>query len=356
MAADTEEKLGFAPDRPVAIGVSGGRLRIAFMHPDMVRFFGPAWQMPVGAGTPEGDEQIVVMAQGADDRRIHLYPMDPRFRESVNAIAADNDLMYPGQDVSDWNTYEGFGTRMSETLLLGLGYFSDDELEYRRKRNLPLPPPSLWVSSNMRRPFALVGNAIASMRTLRDGHLGAKVQDHLGRRTFKGLRLVCTGSIPQGGFSSSSAVTVATKNAINSLFEFDIPPDLLVHLACQAEYGTGVRAGSLDQATEQKGRPGQGTLISSNPRDNYRIIGTYPVPTDRFRVIFPYSVERNRGAWRWSWGMYAENRRPGHPADVHTDPQDDRQGRRDRRHPDAPPPGEPISSSGSRTTSWPTGR
>jgi hypothetical protein len=101
-------------------------------------------------------------------------------------------------------------------------------------------------------------------------------------------------------------VTLATKNAVNGLFEMGIPPDLLVHLACQAEYGTGVRAGSLDQATEQKGRAGQGTLISSNPRDNYRILATYPVPSDRFQIIFPYSVERDRSAWRWSWGSYAE--------------------------------------------------
>jgi hypothetical protein len=62
----------------------------------------------------------------------------------------------------------------------------------------------------------------------------------------------------------------------------------------------------LDQATEQKGRTGQGTLISSNPRDNYRIIGTFPVPADRFHIVFPYSVERDRSAWRWSWGAYAE--------------------------------------------------
>ena len=68
------------------------------------------------------------------------------------------------------------------------------------------------------------------------------------------MRLVSTGNIPQGGFSSSSAVTVATKNAINALFDLQISPDVLVHLACQAEYGTGVRAGSLDQATEQKGQ------------------------------------------------------------------------------------------------------
>ncbi len=171
-------------------------------------------------------------------------------------------------------------------------------------------PASLWVSSNMRRPFALVGNAIASLRTLREGNLGGKVQSFLGREGFRGLRLASTGNIPQGGFSSSSAVTVATKNAINALFDLGISPDLLVHLACQAEYGTGVRAGSLDQATEQKGNPGQGTLISSNPRDNYRIIGTYPVPSDRIHLLFPYSVDRDRAAWRWSWGTYAEARMP----------------------------------------------
>ncbi len=302
----TREKLQWQPDHPVSIGISGGRLRIAFMHPDMGRFFGPAWQMPIGAGAEAEGEQIVVLAQPAEDRRIHLFPLDPKYRENVNHVAADDQIMYPGSEISDWHSYEGFGTRMSESLLLSLGYFSDEEVETRRKKGVPLPPASLRVTSNMRRPFALVANAIASLRTLRDGHLGAQVQRHLDRNHFTGLRLLCTGNIPQGGFSSSSAVTVATKNAINSLFELGVPPDVLVHLACQAEYGTGVRAGSLDQATEQKGRAGEGTLISSNPADNYRIIGTYPVPADRFRVIFPYTVERDRAAWRWSWGQYAE--------------------------------------------------
>jgi MobA-like NTP transferase domain/GHMP kinases N terminal domain len=300
------EGLGFKPDRPIGIGISGGRLRIAFMHPDMARFFGPAWQMPIGAGDLSGSEQIVVLLQSANDQRIHLFPTDPKYRENINFVSSDNNVMYPGQEVSDLYAYERFGTRMSENLLLSLGYFSDDELERRRQKDLPLPPASRWVASNMRRPFALVGNAIASLRTLHNGSVGAKVQQHLGRTHFKGLRLASTGDIPQGGFSSSSAVTVATKNAINALFEIGIPSDLLVHLACQAEYGTGVRAGSLDQATEQKGRAGQGTLISSNPRDNYRILGTYPVPTGRFRILFPYSVDRDQCAWRWSWGAYAE--------------------------------------------------
>ena len=306
LAAVSREKLGFRPDQPVAIGISGGRLRIAFMHPDMGRFFGPAWQMPIGASDAAGDEQITLLLQTADDHRIHLYPTNPNYREKVNSIAADHDVMYPGQEVDDWHTYEGFGTRMTESLLLSLGYFSDEELQRRREKGQPLPPASLWISSNMRRPFSLVGNAIASLRTLRVEPLGARIQSLLGREHFQGLRLVSTGNIPQGGFSSSSALTVATKNALNALYGLGLSPDLLVHLACQAEYGTGVRAGSLDQATEQMGQAGLGTLISSNPRDHYRILGAYPVPAERFQVIFPYSVERDRSAWRWSWGAYAE--------------------------------------------------
>ena len=300
------EKLGFHAHKPIGLGISGGRLRISFMHPDMFRFFGPAWQMPIGAADAQGGEQIVVLVQSADDGRIQLFPINPKYRESINFVPSDNDNMYPGEGVSGLHAYEEFGTRMSESLLLSLGYFSEDELEGRRKKGQPLPPSSLWVGSNMRRPFALVGNAIASMRTMRSGTLGAKIREHLGRDNFRGLRLVSTGDIPQGGFSSSSALTVATKNAINALWDIGIPPDVLVHLASQAEYGTGVRAGSLDQATEQKGRTGQGTLISSNPQDNYRIMGTYPVPSDRFHIIFPYTAERDRSAWRWSWGVYGE--------------------------------------------------
>lgn len=311
-ATVAHERLGFVHDRPIGIGISGGRLRIAFMHPDMVRFHGPAWQMPIGAGDELGEEQIVMLAQGADDRHIHLFPMNPKYRESVNCLPADSEVMYPGEEISDLHRYEEFGTRMSESLLLSLGYFSDEELAQRREKGLPLPPASLWASNNMRRPFALVGNAIASLRTLRRGNLGARVQQHLGHGHFAGLRMVSTGAVPQGGFSSSSAVTVATKNAINALYELGIPADLLVHLACQAEYGTGVRAGSLDQATEQKGIAGHGTLISSNPQDNYRIIGTYPVPAERFQMLFPYSIDRDRAAWRWSGGVYGEH--SGSPA------------------------------------------
>jgi hypothetical protein len=303
--AAQQEEASLYPERPIAIGVSGGRFRIAFMHPDMGRFFGPAWQMPTGAADADGREQIVLLAQQSEDGKISHLPTQPVFRERVNSVPADTPAMYPPDEVDSVTKYEAFGTRMAEQLLLSLGYFSDGEIRARKEAGLPLPPHAVWVSNSMRRPFSLICNAIASLRTLRGGPAGELIQRCLGRNGFRGLRVLSTGAIPQGGFSSSSALTVAIKNALNVLYGFGIPEDTLVHLACQAEYGTGVRAGSLDQATEQKGKHGQGTLISSNPRDNYRTLGVFPVPTERIHFLFPYTVDRDREAWRWSAGMYA---------------------------------------------------
>lgn len=299
-----KKETGFQPDKPIALGISGGRLRIAFMHPDMERFYGPAWQMPIGAKNEDGDEQIILLLQKTENNRIHLYPVNPRYQEKIDSVPSDNKWLFPSDDVNNLHTYEAFGSRLSENLLLSLGYFSDDELKTRQKKGIPLPPASLWINSNMRRPFPLIANAIASIRTLKSGNLGANVQNKFGRKAAGGLSIAITGNIPKGGFSSSSAVTVAMKNAINVLFDLEIPSDLLIHLASQAEYGTGVRAGSLDQATEQKGVYGDGALISSNPRDNYRILRSFPVPADRYSIIFPYSVERDCEAWKWSWGFY----------------------------------------------------
>lgn len=303
-SANFEER-GFSPDLPLAIGISGGRFRIAFMHPDMGRFYGPAWQMPTGAADAKGREQIVLLVQASADGQIHHFPANPKFREKIDSVPATDPRMYPDAEVNDVYKYEEFGTRMAESLLLSLGYFSDAEIQTRKEEKIPLPPRSLWVGTSMRRPFSLICNAIASLRTVRSGPVGERIQHFLGRDGFRGLRIASTGNVPTGGFSSSSALTVAVKNAINVLFGLGLPADTLVQLACQAEYGTGVRAGSLDQATEQKGKYGQGALISSNPRDNYRLIGVFPVPTDRFHFLFPYSADRDQEAWKWSAGVYA---------------------------------------------------
>lgn len=302
---------GFQDDGPIGIGISGGRLRIAFMHPDMSRFYGPAWQMPIGAPEESGREQIVVLMQPTHDGMIRLVPTDPKFRESKEAVSASAANLFPGPEVSDVHGYEAFGTKMAETILAELGYVTEMQNAETRKRGETTPPESSWVSNNMRRPFSLLANAIASIRTIREGDLGNRVQHVLGKHHFEGLNVVSTGDIPRGGFSSSSAFTVATQNGLNALFGLAIDSDRLVDLACQAEYGTGVRAGALDQATEQLGKANQGALISSNPREHYRIINTFPVPTNRFRVLFPYTVDRDKQASRWSMGYYAN--RPDQP-------------------------------------------
>ena len=61
------ESIGFCADAPLAFGISGGRLRIAFMHPDMGRFYGPAWQMPIGAR--DADRPGADHRHGAVERR-----------------------------------------------------------------------------------------------------------------------------------------------------------------------------------------------------------------------------------------------------------------------------------------------
>ena len=190
--------MDFDPDRPVGIGISGGRLRIAFMHPDMVRFFGPAWQMPIGAATPQGEEQIVVLLQSADDGRIHLFPINPKYRESINFVPSDNDVMYPGEDVSDLHTYEEFGTRMSESLLLSLGYFSEDELEARRKKGHAAAAALAVGGQQHAAPLRPGGQCHRLPAHLAQRHPGGKVREHLGRDNFRGLRLVSTGEYPAG--------------------------------------------------------------------------------------------------------------------------------------------------------------
>jgi len=285
--------LGFDPQRPIGVGIAGGRLRRLMMHPDMGRFFGPALQEPTGAAGALAREQIAVLVQATSDNRIYVDSENPEFRETRNWIAADSPAMYPGSDVTTWSDYEGFGCAMTRDILASLGYPSDK------------------VAVNMRRTVALVANAIASLRTLRSGSEGHRVQQALGREHFRGLRVCINGDIPRGGFSSSSAVTVAVLNAVNAFYRLGLSDDTIVDVACQAEYGTGVKAGSLDQTAIQKGQAGESLLISSNPRERYRTITTFDVSNRNCDVLFPFSVTRDTQTAAWSNGVYAPQPSPG---------------------------------------------
>jgi hypothetical protein len=268
------EEAALDPERPVAIGISGGRFRIAFMHPDMGRFFGPAWQMPTGARDATGREQIVLLAQQAEDGKISHLPTQPAFREKLDAVPADDPAMYPPDDVDSVYKYEAFGTRMAEQLLLSLGYFSDAEIRARKEAGLPLPPHALWVSNSMRRPFSLICNAIASLRTLRDGPAGERIRRHLGRDGFRGLRLLSTAPFPRRLFQLLRAHRRSQERAQRAV-RLRHPsrhpgaprlPGRVRHRRARGLARPGDRA-------EGEARAGRSDLLQ--PRDNYRTLGVF---------------------------------------------------------------------------------
>jgi hypothetical protein len=59
-------------------------------------------------------------AQASEDRQLQSCPLDPKYGESVNFVAADDDSMYPGAEVADWHSYaasmerDGYGQRTFE--------------------------------------------------------------------------------------------------------------------------------------------------------------------------------------------------------------------------------------------------
>lgn len=49
-----------------------------------------------------------MLVQEADDQRLHLFPMNPRFREGIDNLPSDADEMYPGEEIADMHAYEAF--------------------------------------------------------------------------------------------------------------------------------------------------------------------------------------------------------------------------------------------------------
>ena len=291
---------GFELAGPVAIGVCGGRARLAFMHPDMARFLGPAWQMPTGAKDASGDEQIVLLLQGTSDHAIHFHSLVEKYGEPCASLPVVEDVFSPHVGIADVYGYEHFGLNLSD-------WVSEQIAKQMQWRRAPGVSKSAPLPARRCRPFSLVANALASLRTQRLSAAGQRVQAALGRDRFTGARILATGRIPEGGFASSSAFVVALLNGFNALYDLRLSDETIVELACQAEFGTGVRAGALDHATLQKGRAGVGTLMSSDPALRFATLGEFNLPTQRIELFFAFSVARERDAHLWSFGHYAES-------------------------------------------------
>lgn len=71
----------------------------------------------------------------------------------------------------------------------------------------------------------------------------------------QGIDIVFGGDLPQGGgVSSSSAITCGFIAGINSIFNFKLSTDEMIHLASQAENGIGLNGGIMDQTIIFKGK------------------------------------------------------------------------------------------------------
>jgi len=84
----------------------------------------------------------------------------------------------------------------------------------------------------------------------------------LSQHKLRGLDVVFSGDIPQGGgVSSSSALTCGFLAGINALLGLDYTSDQLTQLASQAENGIGLNGGIMDQTAIFQSKKGFALLI-----------------------------------------------------------------------------------------------
>ena len=88
----------------------------------------------------------------------------------------------------------------------------------------------------------------------------ARLQAEFPDRRLKGLHIMASGSIPlASGLSSSSAVVVATLEALLHLNGIALPPEHFVELCGEGEWFVGTRGGAADHAAMKYGR--RGTVV-----------------------------------------------------------------------------------------------
>jgi len=82
----------------------------------------------------------------------------------------------------------------------------------------------------------------------------------------RGLQAVVAGNVPvAAGLSSSSALVVATTEALCGLAGIELPPERFVQLCAEAEWYVGTRGGAGDQAAMKYGRQGCVVQLSFHP-------------------------------------------------------------------------------------------
>lgn len=113
-------------------------------------------------------------------------------------------------------------------------------------------------------------------------------------RPLRGMNIVAAGDIPiAAGLSSSSALVVATAEAILALNALEIGRDRLVELCGEAEWFVGTRGGAGDHAAMILGRKGTVTQVGYFP---FGAVGSAPLPEGHTFVVFNSGIPARKTA------------------------------------------------------------
>ncbi len=117
----------------------------------------------------------------------------------------------------------------------------------------------------------------------------ARLQAHYADYVLPGFNLTADGDVPIGaGLSSSSALVVATMEALLHLNGFHLPPEQFVELCGEAEWYVGTRGGAGDHAAMKFARRDAVVTMSFFP---FRVVGTVPFPSG-YRFIVCHSHQQ----------------------------------------------------------------
>lgn len=119
----------------------------------------------------------------------------------------------------------------------------------------------------------------------------ARLQAHFADYVLPGFHLTADGDIPIGaGLSSSSAVVVATMEALLHLNRLELSPEQFVELCGEAEWYVGTRGGAGDHAAMKFAQRDQVVSMCFFP---FRVVGSVPFPTG-YRFLVCYSHQQAR--------------------------------------------------------------
>ena len=111
----------------------------------------------------------------------------------------------------------------------------------------------------------------------------ARLQAKFTDRQFKGMNILAAGTIPiAAGLSSSSAVVVATAEAVVSLNGLELAPEQFVELCGEGEWFVGTRGGAGDHAAMKFGQKGRVVQVGFFP---FGVADTVEFPENHIFVV-----------------------------------------------------------------------